>query len=167
MIRPRETLSLIGMAGVGKSTVGAALARRLGRTFLDTDDLLETAAGRPLQALLEAEGLAAFCAREAATILDVKPSAAVLATGGSVVYSEAAMQHLHSLGRLVHLRLPLAELEKRPLRLAERGFVRRPGQSFAEVYRERLPLYDEWADLTLDVSGLDGAEAAQAVLNAL
>ena len=103
MVSPTANLILIGMPGCGKSTVGVILAKRLGRNFVDTDLLIQVAQGRTLQAIVDAEGFDGFCQIEEQALLGLAVEGHVVATGGSVVYSEAGMWHLQSLGTIVFL----------------------------------------------------------------
>ena len=106
-------------------------------------------------------------AAEERLILSLDCTNQVIATGGSVVYSESAMQHLQNLGRIIFLHLPLAELLPRLTDLDTRGLVRRPGQSITDLYAERLPLYRRYADLTIDCRGLDQEQVAQVICDRL
>ncbi len=156
-------LILIGMPGAGKSTVGRLLARQIALDFLDTDLLLEARVGCSLQQIVEARGNAGMRAAEERLILSLNCRHTVIATGGSAVYSPAAMAHLKSLGRIIFLHLPLEALQPRLNDLATRGLVRRPGQSLADLYAERLPLYRRYADITLDCLGLTPEEVVRAI----
>ena len=131
---------LIGMAGAGKSTVGGVLARELGWAFLDA---------------------------ECTVIRAIKANRTVIGTGGSVVYREEAMRHLAKLGPIVHLDLPLAVIEERIARNPQRGLAIAPGQTLADIFREREALYAAWADLRCDSQGKNPRECAQWILRHL
>lgn len=137
------------MPGSGKSTVGVLLAKALRRNFVDTDLLIQEETGRGLQDILDVQGIATFLSIEESVILRWRPSAQVVATGGSVVYSEAAMRHLSETGVCVYLEVPVATLEERLSNLDSRGVVRQPGQSIHDLWAERDPLYRKWADLVV------------------
>lgn len=154
MIAPGRNIVLIGMAGAGKSTVGVLLAKALSRGFIDTDLIIQAAEGRRLQDILDLGGIEAFRAREESHVLALNAHGAVVATGGSVVYSARAMAHLKASGVVVYLYLPVDALERRVTNLDSRGIVMAPGQTFGELYRERQPLYEQYADVTIDCSGL-------------
>jgi shikimate kinase len=156
-------LILIGMPGAGKSTVGALLAQYANMEFFDTDLLLEIREGCSLQHIVDQEGYLGMRAAEERLILSLDCRDAVIATGGSVVYSEAAMAHLQSLGRVIFLYLPLEDLLPRLTDLDTRGLVRRPGQSLADLYAERLPLYRRYAHLTIDCRGRTREEVARKI----
>jgi shikimate kinase len=146
---------LIGMPGAGKSTVGVVLAKRLGFAFVDVDLEIQSRSGRRLQQIIDSDGLAAFRALEEATLLDLAASItrSVIATGGSAVYSDAGMEALQRSGTMVFLDTPLALLESRISDMDHRGLVIDPGESFADLYARRLPLYRRWAEVTANGAG--------------
>ncbi|MBL7214491.1 MAG: shikimate kinase [Phycisphaerae bacterium] len=167
MANAKSNLVLIGMPGVGKSTIGVLLAKRLGRYFLDTDVLIQVAHDKSLQELIETNGMDGFCQIEQdyVTCIDIKN--AVIATGGSVVYYDSSMRALKADGVIVYLQLPLAALEKRLGDLNQRGVVLEPGQTLAALYAKRTPLYEQWADITVDLSGLNHDESVESILRML
>ncbi len=144
-IRSDLNIVLIGMPGVGKSTVGVLLAKVLSRDFLDTDVFIQSREGRSLQEILDGEGIEAFCRLEERYILSLACRSSVIATGGSVVYHSAAMRHLSASGVVVHLDLDLPALERRLENLSSRGVVMAPGQTLAQLFAERQPLYRKHA----------------------
>jgi shikimate kinase len=148
-----KNIVLIGMPGVGKSTVGVLLAKALGRHFLDTDVFIQAVQGRSLQEIIDSDGLAAFCKieEEYATCIDL--TNAVIATGGSVVYSESAMRALAEHGVIVHLDLPVDRIERRLANLPTRGVVMEKGQTIRSLYDQRQPLYRKYAQITIDCTG--------------
>jgi shikimate kinase len=145
----KSNLVLIGMPGAGKSTIGVILAKRLGFDFLDTDVLIQAKRRRRLQDIIDREGLAAFCKIEEETLLALRTKRTIIATGGSVIYSEAGMDALGKTGLIVFIDVPLSELEKRIRDMNTRGMVIDPGETLAELYHRRLPLYRRWADRTV------------------
>ena len=157
-------ISLIGMAGAGKSTVGRILARRLKWAFADGDHLIEAAYGAPLQAITDAVDKEAFLDIEAEILGSLRLNRCVLAPGGSAVYRESAMRHLASLGPIVHLDAPLAVVEERIARRPDRGLAMGPGQSVADLYREREGLYRRWAAFSVDSAALGPGKCAEAIL---
>jgi len=146
---------LIGMPGAGKSTVGVVLAKALFLQFIDTDILIQEQTGRRLQEIIDEDGPDAFMKREEDAILSLRPQKAVVATGGSVVCSRAAMAHLKSLGLVVYLKISYMEMERRIRNITTRGIVLLPGQSLRAMYDQRAPLYQEYADLTIECSDED------------
>ncbi|MCX7013264.1 MAG: shikimate kinase [Candidatus Sumerlaeota bacterium] len=157
-------LILIGMPGVGKSTVGVLLAKAASREFVDIDVWIQSREGRRLQDIIDAVGMEAFRALEERSVLALAVQNAVIATGGSVVYSEAAMRHLKTGGVAIHLDLALPLLEKRLTNLDSRGVVRTPSQSLAELYAERQPLYRRHADVAIDCAGKTHEEVVEEIL---
>jgi len=137
------------MPGAGKSTVGVILAKRLGFDFIDTDVLIQAKRQRRLQDIIDSEGLEAFCRIEEEILLALRAKRMVIATGGSVVYSEAGMRALREDGLIVFIDVPLPELEKRVRDMDTRGMIIDPGETLADLYRRRLPLYRRWADRTV------------------
>lgn len=143
----KTNIALIGMAGAGKSSVGTELADFLGLAFVDVDVLIEEDQGRPLQEVLNVMGLHGFRALEEKVLLTLDCENHVIATGGSAIYSDAGMEHLEKSAYLVLLDVALPVLEQRVGDFAERGLVKEGGQSFAQLFAERQPLYRKHADL--------------------
>lgn len=158
---------LIGMPAVGKSTVGVLLAKATGRGFVDTDVLLQTRYDRTLQEMIDTDGLEAFCRTEERAILGLAISACVVASGGSVVYSPAAMAHLADGGVIVHLDEEMEVLRRRLSDLATRGVVMARGQDLAELYRSRQPLYRRYAQVTIHCAGRTQDRIAAEIVAAL
>ena len=163
---PRSVI-LIGMPGVGKSTVGVLLAKRLGFAFVDTDILLQVREGRSLQALIQAHGAEEFCRIEERHILSLKLRGHVVAPGGSVVYRPRAMAHLKARGTAVYLELGLERLKHRLDDVDARGVVIAPGQTVVALYAERRPLYRRYADVTVATDGLTPDQVVARILAAL
>jgi shikimate kinase len=162
-----NNIALIGMPGVGKSTVGVLLAKRLGLGFIDTDILIQQREGQSLQALIAAHGAEAFCRIEEGHILDLALSSHVIAPGGSVVYSQLAMAHLKAGGCAVHLDITVERLKRRLGDMDARGVVVAPGQTIDSLYAERRPLYLAYADATVRTDGLTPEEAVREIISEL
>lgn len=145
-----ETLSLIGMPGAGKSTIGRLLAARTGLAFVDSDAVIEASADASLQEIVDAQGYLALRALDEQAILALPLQGCVIATGGSVVYSPRALQRLRAAGPVIWLRVPLHTLQARIAAAPPRGIANAPDASLAEVYAERTPLCEAAADLTVD-----------------
>ena len=145
---------LIGMPGAGKSTVGVVLAKTLGMSFTDTDLLIQRKEKMLLQEILDQKGVEGFLRAEEESVLSASCTDTVIATGGSVVYSAAAMDHLRALGKVVYLKLDYPEIEKRLNNIRTRGVILPKGQGLLDVYRQRLPLYEKYADRTVDCEGM-------------
>ncbi len=143
-----KNIILIGMPGTGKSVVGRALAQRLGYAFVDADDLIVQATGKTLPEILRTEGLDAFLAIEGRVGESLDREACVVATGGSMVLSAAAMEHLRENGVIVWLETPLHQIADRmPEDLVDRGIAAPTGMTIREIYQQREPLYAKYADL--------------------
>ena len=153
-----DDIVLIGMPGSGKSTVGVLLAKALGCLFTDVDLLISHKAKKPLQRILDEDGLEAFLALEEEVGSRLRAENTVIATGGSMVISDKAMRHLKALGTVVYIDVPFEEIERRVTNIKTRGIVFHPNETLADVYRERKPLYERWADLTVKVEASDGIE---------
>jgi len=152
--RLNKNIVLIGMPGVGKSTVGVLLAKRLGYSFLDTDIYIQCHEGKSLQELIRQHGPSGFLDIEARYMTSISVNMHVLATGGSVIYRHEAMQHFKGNGVLVHLDIELTRLKKRLGDLDARGVVIAPGLTIDVLFAERRPLYAKYADLTVRTDGL-------------
>ena len=163
----RKNVILIGMPAVGKSTVGVILAKRLNFSFLDMDILIQTREGKSLQELIQRHGASGFCDIEAQHLLSVAASSHVLATGGSVVYRDKAMQHLHTNGVIIHLDLELGRLQKRLDDIDARGVIIGPDQKLGDLYAERQPLYAKYADITISTDGLSPDQVVRQIVGLL
>jgi shikimate kinase len=150
MFKNPSNIVLIGMPGSGKSTVGVILAKLTSRDFVDTDVLIQTSQGRTLQDIVDTQGYMALREVEERILLKLDCSNHVIATGGSAVYSHAAMTHLKSNGTVVFLNVELSVLKARIHDYATRGLAKRPDQSFDELFEERFILYTKYADVTIE-----------------
>jgi len=152
---PRTTpcVSLIGMAGAGKTTLGRTLSKALQWVHVDTDRLLEAYWGCGLQQLVDSLGLEDFLRAEERLVSELWLWRCVISTGGSVVYGEQALAHLKTLGPVVYLHVSLPTVMERVQDGNGRGLACRAGQSLAQLYAEREPLYRSAADLILDMEG--------------
>ncbi len=145
-----STVSLIGMPGAGKSTVGVLLAKQLGLNFVDTDLLIQVDQGEPLQHSVDRLGFEAFCELEESVLMTMPVDRTLVATGGSAVYSDRAMARLKAAGPVVYLDVSLSELESRIEARPDRGIAFLPGQTLADIFHKRQPLYQHSADFSLD-----------------
>lgn len=148
-------VTLIGMPAAGKSSLGRQLAPALGYRWLDADALIEARDGRPLQKIIDEDGLEAFKALEEEVLLSVPAGDIVLSTGGSAVYYDRVMRRFAQLGAVVYLRVGLDTLLRRLGDFSARGIALRPGQTIADLYRERTVLYEKYATVTVDCDGDD------------
>ena len=162
-----NNITLIGMPGVGKSTIGVVLAKVLGYEFMDSDLLIQRQEKRRLHQIIEQEGVEGFKAIENRVNASIETENTVIATGGSVVYCEEAMDYLKKIGKVVYLRLSLDSLAKRLGNLEKRGVLLKEGQTLKSLYEERVPLYERYADIVIDEEGKDLEASLQAVLETL
>ena len=162
-----QNIVVIGMAGAGKSTVGVLLAKALFRNFVDTDLVIQSAEGRRLQDVVDEVGKEAFQKIEERHVMSLSVPGAVIATGGSVVYSEQAMYHLGLTSVIIYLKVPFHDLERRVMQTGARGLAISKGQTLEELHMERLPLYLKYADLTVDCEGLSHDQVVDACVKAL
>ena len=159
-----NNIILIGMPGAGKSTVGVVLAKRLGYGFLDSDLLIQEKEGKLLYQLIEEQGEEGFLELENLINASIKTQKTVIATGGSAVYGEEAMKHFGETGVVVYLKLAYEELEKRLGNLHRRGVVLKPGFSLSDLYEEREPLYEKYADITIECHGKTAEECVDLIV---
>jgi shikimate kinase len=163
----KSNIVLIGMPGAGKSTVGVLLAKALGRYFLDTDVYIQALEDKPLQQIIDEKGLAEFCRMEQSHITCIDLKNAVIATGGSAVYSAEVMRYLGDDGIIVHLDLPFSEIQRRVTNLYTRGVVMEKGQTLQGLYDKRQPLYKKFADLTIDCSAKTHEQIVEEIIASL
>ena len=159
----KDNIILIGMPTSGKSCAGVILAKIMGLDFVDTDLLIQRVAGRKLHEIISAEGLDVFLKREEEACLSLHEKGSVIATGGSVVYSEKAMTHLKSQGIVVYLEIDFDTLTKRLHNVKQRGVVLREGQTIRDLYEERAVLYTKYADITVSEADLDMEETVDSI----
>lgn len=149
----KDTLVLIGMPGVGKSTVGVVLAKRMGYGFVDSDLVIQEKYGKLLHELIEENGVEGFWKMENDVNASLEKPGCVIATGGSAVYGSEAMEHLRETGTVIYLKLSCEEIEARLGDLNARGVTLKPRQTLRDLYAERVPLYEKYAHITVDCEG--------------
>jgi shikimate kinase len=150
-----RNIVLIGMPASGKSTIGVLLAKALGRDFIDTDLLIQAREGALLQDIIMDKGIDEFIRIEEEVITGLDCTNTVIATGGSLVYSHEAMEYLGQKGIIVYLEVDYEEINRRLTNITSRGIVFEEGQNLIDLYNERLPLYQKYADLTIDCRDKD------------
>lgn len=161
-----KNIVLIGMPGAGKSTIGVVLAKIAGINFVDTDLLIQQQEGKLLQVIVDEIGCDNFITLEGDFLSVFKTQCvSVVATGGSAVYTEKAMNNLKDIGDIVYLQLPYEEIEKRIHNITTRGLAMAKGKTLLNLYEERLPLYQKYADLIIDCLGKTIEEIALEILN--
>lgn len=149
----KTNVILIGMPGSGKSTVGVVLAKCLGYRFIDSDLVIQERHGKLLEELIRENGVEGFWKLENEVNASLEPEKSVIATGGSAVYGKSAMRHLGKIGTIVYLKLSCEEIDRRVGDLNARGVTVRKGQTLSDLYEERIPLYEKYADLTIECEG--------------
>lgn len=147
----KNNVTLIGMPGAGKSTIGIVLAKVLGYDFIDSDLLIQRSEGKLLWEIMRDSGNEAFSRIEEQINSQIQAEHSVIATGGSVVYGPRAMEHLRAISTVIYLKVNCATLEKRLGNLSRRGVVLKPGQTLLDLYKERGPLYEKYAHITVNV----------------
>lgn len=163
----KNNIVLIGMPGVGKSTIGVILAKELGYQFVDSDLLIQKRERKLLRQIIARDGVDGFIAIENEVNASIRAENSVIATGGSVVYGKEAMEHLKKIGTVVYLKLNYKSLEKRLGNLKGRGVVLRPGQDLRALYEERTVLYEKYADVVVDEENKDIETTLQTILECL
>jgi shikimate kinase len=158
-----QNVILIGMPGVGKSTVGVVLAKRLGFAFLDSDLVIQEREGRLLHEIISEKGVEGFWQVEEEANLSIETQRTVIATGGSAIYGRRAMQHFSQMGVVVYLKLSLDAIADRLGDLAERGVTLKEGQDLKALYEERVPMYESCADIIMDCEGKQIREIVQEI----
>ena len=158
-----DNIILIGMPGAGKSTVGVVLAKSLGYNFIDSDLVIQAETGKRLFEIIEEEGIDGFLAVENQINAKLQTHHAVIATGGSVIYGEEAMEHLKSIGKVVYLKVSYESLRKRLGDLLKRGVAIRNGSTLLDLYNERVPMYERYADITVDAQDKGIREVMEAI----
>lgn len=164
-VKGMQNIILIGMPGSGKSTVGVLLAKALLMDFIDTDLLIQKRCGAALCDVIAADGVQSFKAVENEVLSGIDCRNTVIATGGSAVYGEGAMQHLKGGGVTVYLKLPVDEIKRRIDNISTRGIAMEQGATLDELYAERAALYERYADFTVDCSGLSAEGCVEAIIN--
>jgi shikimate kinase len=162
-----NNLILIGMPGVGKSTVGIILAKVLGYQFIDSDLVIQKKEKRLLHEIIAAEGVEGFIEIENQVNASLQADQSIIATGGSVVYGKEAMEHLKSIGRIIYLKLSYEQLNKRLSDIKGRGVVLREGQNLKDLYEERTALYNKYADIVIDEENLTVEQTMTNIIEAI
>ena len=147
-------LILIGMPGCGKSTVGVVLAKALGMDFIDSDLVIQKKTGKKLSDIIDESGDEGFREVENRINAELEAENSIIATGGSVIYGTEAMCHLKEIGTVIYLKLSYRAVQTRLGDLHARGVTIQPGWTLRDLYNERCPLYEQWADVTIDCNRL-------------
>ena len=143
-----NNIILIGMPGSGKSTLGVLLAKYSGYSFVDLDLIITKKTGKKLQKILDQDGYNTFLKIENQVGKELDCEKTVVATGGSMVLSAEGMEHLKKIGTVVYV--PIDEIIRRVTNVKTRGIAFKDGETLDDVYKERTPLYEKYADVTVD-----------------
>ena len=163
----KSNIVLIGMPGVGKSTVGVILAKVLGYQFLDADLLIQEQEGKLLKDIIAEVGTEGFIQVEDRVNASICCTKTIIATGGSVIYGQEAMEHLKEIGTVVYLQVSFESLEKRLSDIKGRGVVLKDGQTLYDLFMERTPLYEKYADLRISEEGLNVEQTVELLVDNL
>ncbi|RFZ77399.1 shikimate kinase [Lacrimispora amygdalina] len=162
-----DNITLIGMPASGKSTVGVLLAKRLGYSFVDVDIVIQEQEGRLLKEIIAEEGQEGFLDVENRVNAELSVHNSVIAPGGSVIYGKEAMEHLKKISTVVYLKLSYEAVEERLGNLTDRGVVLKDGMTLKDLYEERIPYYEKYADITVDETGVDAGGIVDILRNML
>ena len=162
----RKNIVLTGMPGAGKSTIGVVLAKMLRYDFIDSDLIIQSQEGDILEHLIEKNGIDGFIDIENRVNLGIEAEGAVISTGGSICYCDEAMRNFKKDDLVIYIKTDYASLKKRLRNLKRRGVVIKKGSTLYDLYMERTPLYEKYADLTVDVTGLDLEESIEKIYEA-
>lgn len=162
-----DNITLIGMPASGKSTVGVLLAKRLGYSFVDVDIVIQEQEGRLLKEIIAEEGQEGFLDVENRVNAELSVHNSVIAPGGSVIYGAEAMEHLKKISTVVYLKLSYEAVEERLGNLTDRGVVLKDGMTLKDLYEERIPYYEKYADITVDETGVDAGGIVDILRNML
>lgn len=153
MTEKDRNITLIGMPASGKSTVGVLLAKRLGFSFVDVDIIIQEREKRLLKEIIAQDGLDGFLEVENRINASLDVDHSIIAPGGSVIYGKEAMEHLKKISTIVYLKLSYKDVEARLGNLVDRGVALKDGMTLRDLYDERIPYYEKYADITVDESG--------------
>lgn len=151
----KNNIIMTGMPASGKSTLGVLLAKFMGYSFLDVDLVIQEKTGKLLKEIIAERGNEGFLKLEEEINAGLQVEKTIISPGGSVIYGEKAMEHFKEIGTVVYLKLAYEDLEKRLGNLHERGVVLREGMTLLDLYNERVPYYERYADVVIDETGKD------------
>ncbi|MBE5945724.1 MAG: shikimate kinase [Lachnospiraceae bacterium] len=163
----KNNIVLIGMPGAGKSTVGVLLAKAMNYSFMDTDLTIQQENGKKLYEIIADKGIDEFLNIENDVLSHVEANQSVIATGGSAVYGEEAMKHLSDIGHIVYIKLSCQEIVRRVSNIKTRGIAMKKGKTIFDIYAERVPLYEKYADIIVDGENTTIEECVERVVDAV
>lgn len=159
-----SNLILVGMPACGKSITGVVLAKTMRKNFIDTDLLIQEKEQKPLQEIIDKKGIAYFKEAEKRVLMELEVENAVISTGGSAIYYPEAIEHLKENGKIVYLKVSLDTVEKRLNNIKTRGVAMKKGDTIADLYARRIPLYEKYADITIEADGLAVEETVERIV---
>ena len=159
----KPNITMIGMPSSGKSTIGVLLAKRLGFSFVDVDIVIQEKEGRLLKEIIAEEGMDGFLKVEERINAGLDVQLSVIAPGGSVIYGEEAMKHLKEISEVVYLKMSYEEMEKRIGNVVDRGVALKDGMTLRDLYNERVPYYEKYADIVIDEEGMTPGDTVDAL----
>ena len=163
--RKEMNIILIGMPGAGKSTLGVLLAKAMNYRFVDTDLMIQERTGEFLYKTIEGRGIDEFLTIEEDVLCGIDFDRTIIATGGSAVYGEKAMNHLKNTGKIIYIKLSCDEIKRRVKNITTRGIVMKKGKTLEDVFAERAPLYEKYADITVECDGISIEESVARIVN--
>ena len=162
-----RNIVLIGMPGAGKSTLGVLLAKTLNYDFVDTDIIIQNNTGHMLYEIIADRGIDEFLSIENKTLSTLECERTIIATGGSAVYNEEAMKHLGENGVICYIKLSCGEIIKRVNNIKTRGIAMKHGKTIQDIYRERVPLYEKYADIIIEADNTGIEESIELIVSRL
>lgn len=163
----KNNIVLIGMPGAGKSTVGVLLAKAMNYDFLDTDLIIQNRNGKKLYEIINDRGIDYFLQLENDTLQSVETANCIIATGGSAVFGQEAMEHLKENGIIVYIKLSCEEIVRRVNNIKTRGIAMKKGKTMEDVYAERVPLYEKYAEIIVDGEDTTIEECVEKIISSL
>lgn len=161
----KDNIVLIGMPGAGKSTVGVLLAKALNYEFLDTDITIQKKSGKKLYEMINESGIDYFISYENEVLQSVDVTRTIIATGGSAIFGAEAMEHLSDIGTIVYIKLSCEEIIRRVNNIKTRGIAMKHGKTMRDVYEERTPLYEKYADIIVDAENTTIEECVEKIIS--
>lgn len=162
-----NNIILIGMPAAGKSTIGVILAKELGYQFIDSDLLIQNSQKRLLYTIIQQDGIDRFIEIEQKINSNINADKAVISTGGSVIYGTKAMEHLKSIGKIIYIKLNYNTLKSRLENIKRRGVILKKGQSLYDLYLERCPLYEKYADIIISAENCNLEQTLDKIIKSL
>lgn len=162
----KKNIVLIGMPGAGKSTVGVLLAKALSYDFMDTDLIIQKKTGKKLYETIKEQGMDEFLVIENDAIKEIDTDKTIIATGGSAIFGKEAMAHLSKIATIVYIKLSCEEILRRVKNIKTRGIAMKAGKTLEDVYYERIPLYEKYADIVVECDNMTIEDSVESIMHA-